>query len=158
MHPSMFPQNDDPHSTLSGTAIDAYTYSEITHKRIAVRTQRTTAPIEEDFHQQPPSQLQRRPALPLEQAKNAQRKVASVTKCKFCEGLHWTTDCTLFATLTARRDRVYYLRKCERCLTPNNHLVTACPAKIICFYCKRANRTAEMTKHHSAFCVYQFKM
>ncbi|EYC03586.1 hypothetical protein Y032_0093g2673 [Ancylostoma ceylanicum] len=83
---------------------------------------------------------------------------ATAKDCVFCGGRHWATNCERFTTLTARRNRVYELQRCERCLTPNKHLVTACSAKSSCFYCKRANRSTEMTKHHSAFCVYQFEM
>ncbi|KAL6743430.1 hypothetical protein Aduo_016471 [Ancylostoma duodenale] len=106
--------------------------------------------------------LQPKPVSQVRRAQSPQPSSSAIPAilkdCIFCGGHHWATDCDRFTTLTARRNRVYELQRCERCLTPNNHLVTACPAKSSCFYCKRANRTAEMTKHHSAFCVYQFEM
>ncbi|EYB94462.1 hypothetical protein Y032_0171g308 [Ancylostoma ceylanicum] len=48
---------------------------------------------------------------------------ATLKDCIFCGGHHWATDYDRFTTLKARRNRIYELQRCERCL--NNHLVTA---------------------------------
>ncbi|KAK5965202.1 hypothetical protein GCK32_016955 [Trichostrongylus colubriformis] len=78
--------------------------------------------------------------------------------CMFCKGNHWASECTEFATLSARRQRAVELNKCERCLFTADHLVTACPSQALCYYCKAAKRESEMAKHHTAFCSYHFKM
>ncbi|EYC39479.1 hypothetical protein Y032_0654g1184 [Ancylostoma ceylanicum] len=133
---------------------------------LAVRVERMEARERKKGNIQPTTShvvpLQPKPAAQVRRAQSPQPSSsgipATLKDCIFCGGRHWATDCDHYTTLTARRNRLYELHRCERCLTPNNHLVTACSAKSSCFYCKRANRTADMTKYHSAFCVYQFEM
>ncbi|CAJ0589601.1 unnamed protein product [Cylicocyclus nassatus] len=78
--------------------------------------------------------------------------------CLFCNGPHWASNCNYANTLSSRRQMLARQNRWERCLGPANHLVTACQPKTNCFYCKLAKRYGEMTRHHTVFCHYQFKM
>ncbi|KAL6723079.1 hypothetical protein Aduo_018122 [Ancylostoma duodenale] len=108
-----------------------------------------------------PLKLQMLAAAAAEQAKTGPSKAPNEqpsTECIFCSGTHWATECPTYKTLTAKRRRIFEKNKCERCLSMANHLVTSCITQSTCFYCRRANPTAEMSKHHSAFCVHTFEM
>ncbi|EYC45481.1 hypothetical protein Y032_0426g1255 [Ancylostoma ceylanicum] len=104
--------------------------------------------------------LQPRPAPQAERAQSPQPNSSGIPAtlkcCMFCGGHHKVPDCDRFTTLTARKNRAYELHRCERCLSPT-HSVTACLAKLACVYCRCTGRMAEMTKHHTAFCMYQFE-
>ncbi|CAJ0607277.1 unnamed protein product [Cylicocyclus nassatus] len=69
--------------------------------------------------------------------------------CLFCNGPHWASNCNYANTLSSRRQMLARQNRCERCLGPANHLVTACQPRTNCFYCKLAKRYGEMTRHHT---------
>ncbi|KAK5971654.1 hypothetical protein GCK32_011147 [Trichostrongylus colubriformis] len=78
--------------------------------------------------------------------------------CIFCDGYHYSSDCTTYTTLSARRRKCFEKNRCERCLMNANHMATSCISKSACYHCKMARRDREMDKHNTAFCPYNFVM
>uniref|UniRef100_A0A914WAJ3 Peptidase aspartic putative domain-containing protein n=1 Tax=Plectus sambesii TaxID=2011161 RepID=A0A914WAJ3_9BILA len=61
----------------------------------------------------------------------------------FCNGDHWSNECTTAATRESRQQKAAELRQCFRCLR-TGHNANRCNYHRPCFFCKQ--------DHHSAFC------
>ncbi|VDO74517.1 unnamed protein product [Heligmosomoides polygyrus] len=90
---------------------------------------------------------QQTPTMPFEPARS----------CTFCGQKHWTSLCNEYPTIVQRLRRVYALKKCEKCLAPEDHSQEDCRKSHPCFYCRKANRVKEMNEHHTALCEFTFK-
>uniref|UniRef100_A0A914UI38 CCHC-type domain-containing protein n=1 Tax=Plectus sambesii TaxID=2011161 RepID=A0A914UI38_9BILA len=73
-------------------------------------------------------------------AVNAQRMVRK-TGCIFCNGDHWTNECTTIGTREARLQKATELRLCFKCLK-SGHNANQCNNHRPCFHCKKGHNTA----------------
>ncbi|RCN29253.1 integrase core domain protein [Ancylostoma caninum] len=123
----------------------------------AIKPEQVHAAVQAEEHPPPPAD-ESSPNQQQPSDKPSSLSSSPPSCCVFCGAEHWATNCDIYPTLTSRRRSLMHQNRCERCLGPANHMVTACQPRSNCFYCKQAKRCFEMIKHHSTFCPYQFKM
>uniref|UniRef100_A0A914UQF9 Peptidase aspartic putative domain-containing protein n=1 Tax=Plectus sambesii TaxID=2011161 RepID=A0A914UQF9_9BILA len=63
------------------------------------------------------------------------------TGCSFCNGDHWTNECTITVTRESRQQKAAELRLCFRCLR-TGHNANRCNYHRPCFSCKQDNHSA----------------
>ena len=82
-------------------------------------------------------------------------KVTSSGKCKFCTDIgHFSSKCSKFGSLQARKNRAEELTLCNKCLS-SRHKTSECPGNTAslpykCFVCNKA-------EHHGAMCPQAYK-
>uniref|UniRef100_A0A7E4USB7 DUF1758 domain-containing protein n=1 Tax=Panagrellus redivivus TaxID=6233 RepID=A0A7E4USB7_PANRE len=65
--------------------------------------------------------------------------------CIFCHDAHWSSSCTKFVTLTARKNRLRDLRKCFKCFRYREPNIHKCEKTFKCFECQGDHVTALCT-------------
>ncbi|XP_065206647.1 uncharacterized protein LOC135836015 [Planococcus citri] len=81
--------------------------------------------------------------------KNAEKteKPKSPPYCVYCNQQHYSAECTVHTTVTARRSLLK--NRCHICLN-KNHTKAQCNRNTTCYYCK------QVKSHHSSLCLRQF--
>src|SRR5678816_1960467 len=81
-------------------------------------------------------------------------QASSEIKCKLCSGKHFLSECTVYESPKAKRDRCVVLKLCSNC-SSLKHMVDKCPAKTLnlkypCLNCKSR-------KHLTALCPSEIR-
>ena len=69
------------------------------------------------------------------------------TSCRYCNGEHWSDDCTVYPTLEGRKQRIK--GSCFICLK-RDHRMNECNYTRSCYYCGKSNA------HHRSLCPKKF--
>ena len=70
-------------------------------------------------------------------------------KCKFCEGLHWSDECTVCSTLETRKER---LKGCCFICLRTGHSYKECRITKPCYHC------GMVKNHHQSLCPRKFNV
>jgi hypothetical protein len=68
-------------------------------------------------------------------------------KCRYCEGAHWSDECTIYKSIDDRKRRLK--SGCFKCLK-DSHKTNECKSSKLCVYCGKVN------VHHRSLCDKKF--
>ena len=78
----------------------------------------------------------------------SREQYGKITKdCVYCNGQHWSDECSVFSTIEARKEKIK--GRCYICLA-RGHKVRECPCDKLCYYC------SQKKNHHRSLCPQKF--
>ena len=83
---------------------------------------------------------------PNQQTKQSNQKTNQ--QCSYCNGSHFSHECTKYKTVNARKDRVMSLKLCFNCLKPGHSSKTCCSTRT-CRTCGLRHHSSLRIKAHS---------
>lgn len=79
---------------------------------------------------------------------NRKEKPTLSSRCRFCDGYHWSDECPRYTTMDARKQRIKGC--CYLCLRDGHNASECLKRGSRCYYCKQQNH------HHRSLCPQRF--
>ena len=84
----------------------------------------------------------------------SREQYGKITKvCVYCNGQHWSDECSVFSTIEARKEKIK--GRCYICLA-RGHMVRECPCDKLCYYCSQKKLVRDMSAEQFLLCLRRF--
>ena len=84
----------------------------------------------------------------VQRASNRMERKTLSSRCRFCDGYHWSDECPKYTTMEARKQRIK--GSCYICLREGHNANDCLKQGTRCYFCKQMNH------HHSSLCPQKF--